>query len=100
MAKIGNKFLRALQGGRIMRVKFRWGETFQGETDWTDWEIGELTFHEDANPENEAGVNIKGISGWGYASREKELEETYGAYIFGRYRNESNQHLLQVQFMG
>lgn len=99
MSRIPSKFIEAMQDGREFQVKYRWGEVFEGQTEWTDWDKGLLTFVEKANDKDEPGVNILDEGGWGYAGREKELEETFGHKVFGRYAEEENQHLLHIQFL-
>jgi hypothetical protein len=101
MSKIPAKFLDAIRSGREFSVRYRWGEVFQGEAEWTEWDKGLLDYAEKANPNDEPGVNIMDEGGWGYAGREKELEKTLGHTIFGRFAEPSdpNQHLLQVEFL-
>jgi hypothetical protein len=96
--KISQKFVVAFKNGRQEPVNYRWGETYQGETEWTDWEEGTLIYEEEVNSKGEDGVNIKGVGGYGYAGREKDLEKDFGKIIFGRFSDESNQHCLQVKF--
>jgi len=101
MSKIPSKFLGAIQSGQEFSVRYRWGEYFQGETEWTEWDKGLLAFMEKANPDDEPGLTILDEDGWGYAGREKELEQTLGKTIFGRFADPdgANQRLLQVEFM-
>lgn len=99
--KIPDKFLTAIRDGARdeFPVQYRWGETYQGETDWTEWDKGLLAFVEKANDKDEPGVNILDESGWGFAGRDKSREESFGKTLFVRYSDgESQQHLLQVQF--
>jgi len=102
MSKIPTKFLDAVRSDREFAVRYRWGETFQGDTEWTVWDKGLLCFLEKANDKDEPGVSILDESGWGFAGREKALEPTFGKTIFGRFaapgETEVNQHLLQVEF--
>lgn len=98
MAKIGKKFLAAVKSGAEYCVRYRWGERFQGEIEWLDWDKGVLTYLEKANDQDEPGITILDETGWGYAGREKDLD-TEGSHVFGRYSEEENQHLLQVQFL-
>jgi hypothetical protein len=104
MSAISKKFLEAVKNGREFSVRYRWGETFQGQTDWTEWDKGVLAFLEKANPDDEPGITILDETGWGFASREKELEKAFGLSkdkgeaIFGRYAAGGNEHLLQVVF--
>jgi len=101
MSKIPNKFLSAVQSGQEFQVRYRWGETFDGNTDWTEWDKGLLCYQEKANDKDEPGVSILDEGGWGYAGREKVLEVTFGKTVFGRFAEPSgtgNQHLLQVEF--
>jgi hypothetical protein len=101
MSKIPSKFLTAIQGGQEFPVRYRWGETFSGETEWTEWDKGLLAFQEKANAKDEPGVNILDETGWGYSGREKALEDAFGKTIFGRFAepgDTGNQHLLQVEF--
>jgi hypothetical protein len=101
MSKIPSKFLAAVQSGQEFSVRYRWGETFHGETEWTEWDKGLLCYQEKANDKDEPGLSILDESGWGYAGREKILEEALGRTIFGRFAepDEGNQHLLQVEFL-
>ena len=99
MSKIPSKFLAAIREGREFSVRYRWGEVFQGQVDWTEWDKGLLAYIEKANPNDEPGINILDEGGWGYAGREKDLEKIHGETIFGRYSDtEDQQHLLQVKF--
>ncbi len=102
MSKIPPKFLAAVREGREFSVRYRWGEVFQGETEWTDWDKGLLEYLEKANDKDEPGVTIMDEGGWGYAGREKELEKIHGGTVFGRFADpdpeEGQQHILQVEF--
>ena len=100
MSKIPSKFLSAVQSGQEFPVRYRWGETFNGETDWTDWDKGLLCYQEKSNDKDEPGISILDEGGWGYAGREKDLEPNFGKTVFGRYAEpeKGNQHLLQVEF--
>jgi len=104
MSKIPSKFLSAVREGREFTVRYRWGEIYQGETEWTDWDKGVLVYMDKANENDEPGINIMDEVGWGYAGREKELEKTLGATIFGRFADPDtalegpNQHIIQVEF--
>jgi hypothetical protein len=98
MSKIGKKFLAAVKSGSEYCVRYRYGERYQGEIEWLDWDKGVLCYVEKANPEGEPGINILDETGWGYAGREKDLE-TDGSHVFGRNVEGPNQHLLQVQFL-
>jgi len=98
MSKIGSKFLAAVAGGAEYCVRFRWGERYNGEVEWLEWDKGVLTYQEEANDKGEPGIHILDESGWGYAGREKDLESD-GSHVFGRYAEGENQHLLEVQFI-
>ena len=102
MSKIPSKFLTAVQSGQEFPVRYRWGETFNGDTDWTEWDKGLLCYQDKANNKDEPGVSILDEGGWGYAGREKDLEKVIGQKtIFGRFAepgDTGNQHLLQVEF--
>lgn len=110
MSKIPNKFLSAIKDGQEFPVRYRWGEQYQGEIEWLDWDKGLLCYMEKSNDRDEPGVHILDESDWGYAGREKELEASFfeknpglRTTIFGRYgesATETNQHLLQVEFLG
>ena len=101
MSKIPSKFLSAVQSGQEFPVRYRWGETFNDETEWTEWDKGLLCYVEKANDKDEPGVSILDETGWGYAGREKGLEPAFGKTVFGRYADPeegTNQHLMQVEF--
>jgi hypothetical protein len=97
--KIPSKFLDAVQSDQEFPVEYRWGETYEGQTDWTDWDKGLLIFLGKANDKDEPGVSILDEPGWGYAGRDKTREDVFGKTIFVRYsEGESQKHLLQVRF--
>ena len=97
--KISQKFIVALKQGRKIPVKFRWGETYEGDTEWTEWEQGILVYEDSTNTKGEEGVNIDDVGGYGYAGRDKKLEKCFGRTIFSRFTDEDNQHHLQVEFV-
>lgn len=98
MSKIPSKFLDAVRDEQ-MAVRYRWGETFQGKTEWTSWDKGLLVYEEKTNSNDEPGVNILDEGGWGFAGREKDLEEIFGHIIFGRYSDGPNEHLIQIEMI-
>jgi len=111
MSKIPSKFLNAIKDGQEFPVRYRWGEHYEGDIEWLDWDKGVLCYVEKANDRDEPGVNILDETGWGYAGREKDLEASFfekdstrRTTIFGRYgetaEGATNQHLLQVEFLG
>ena len=104
MPRIGKKFLADIESGTEYSVRYRWGERFQGEIEWLDWDKGVLTYVAKANDRDEPGINILDEGGWGYAGREPELDDACAvpgkkSHVFGRYAEGPNQHLMQVQVL-